>query len=63
MDAEDKVAVWGCSICANVWASSANQPIGYLWCALWLMFGVVIILASRHHEQNTRLTAPDTAQR
>lgn len=47
MNTDDKIAIWGCSICANVWASSSNQPLGYVWALFWLAFGAVIIYASK----------------
>lgn len=48
MSTDDKVSLWGCSICANVWAASSNQPLGFLWCAVWLLLGAAIILSNRH---------------
>jgi hypothetical protein len=52
MKTDDRMAVWGCTICANVWAASSNQPLGFVWCAIWICFGAAIIVPmSRARDQ------------
>ena len=47
MNTDDKVAVWGCSICANAWAASSTQPLGFVFALGWVCFGILIIYGSK----------------
>jgi len=47
MSTNDAIAIWGCIINASVWAASSNQPMGFLWCAVWMCFAGVILYSSK----------------
>lgn len=51
MTTDDRIAIWGCCICANVWEASSNQPLGFVWAAIWVCFGAAIIYASKTRDR------------
>lgn len=43
------IAVWGCTLCSNVWAASADgsSPVPYALSAVWLAFAGLIVWVER----------------
>jgi hypothetical protein len=47
MNSEDSIKFWAYCICANVWAASSHQPVGYLWAVVWVSFAVATLWRAR----------------